>query len=95
MLVNAHYNLGTGTVIPYAGLGIGTLYNLRNTDMGVYSFEEKNWHLLISPEVGAMFDISAGTSIKINAKYDMAFKSNDADGFGNLNFNIGFVFLTF
>ena len=95
MLVNAHYNLGTGTVIPYAGLGIGTLYNLRNTDMGVYSFEEKNWHLLISPEVGAMFDISAGTSIKINAKYDMAFKSNDADGFGNLNFNIGFIFLKF
>ncbi|NTW24946.1 MAG: porin family protein [Lentimicrobium sp.] len=95
MLVNAHYNLGTGAVIPYAGLGLGTLYNLRNTDMGVYTIEENNWHFLISPELGAMFDISAGTSIKINAKYDMAFKTKDADGLGNLNFNIGLVFLSF
>jgi outer membrane protein len=95
MVVNAHYLLGTGTVVPYAGLGIGTVYNLRNTDMGVYSYEENNWHFLLTPEVGAMFDISAGTSIKINAKYDMAFKTKDADAFGNLNFNIGFVFLAF
>lgn len=92
MLVNAHYTIGTGTVIPYVGLGVGTMYDLRNTDMGIWTVEEKNWHFLVTPEAGLMFDISPGTSIKLNAKYDYAFKIKDADAFGNLNINFGFVF---
>ncbi|MHC1777929.1 MAG: outer membrane beta-barrel protein [Lentimicrobium sp.] len=95
MLINAQYKLTSGTVVPYVGLGLGTLYNLRNTDMGVYTIEENNWHFLITPELGAMFDVSSGTSIKINARYDQAFQTNDADGLGNLSFNIGLVFLSF
>jgi len=92
MLVNAHYSIGTGTIIPYVGLGVGTMYDLRNTDMGIWTVEEKNWHFLVTPEAGLMFDISPGTSIKLNAKYDYAFKIKDADAFGNLNINFGFVF---
>lgn len=92
MLVNAHYTFGSGAVIPYAGLGIGTVYDLRNTNMGMYTLESKNWHFLITPEAGLIFDLSASMSLKLNAKYDNAFKSSDADGFGNLNINMGFVF---
>jgi len=92
MLVNAHYTIGTGTIVPYVGLGIGTMYDLRNTDMGVWTIEEDNWHFLMTPEAGLMFDISPGTSLKLNAKYDYAFKIKDADAFGNLNINFGFVF---
>ncbi len=92
MLVNAHYTIGTGSVLPYVGLGVGTMYDLRNTDMGIWTVEEKNWHFLVTPEAGLIFDISPGTSIKLNAKYDYAFKIKKADAFGNLNINFGFVF---
>ncbi len=92
MLVNAHYTIGTGNVVPYVGFGIGTMYDLRNTDMGIWSLEEDNWHLLMSPEAGFMFDVSPGTSLKLNAKYDYAFKIKKADAFGNLNISFGFVF---
>lgn len=91
MLINAHYMFGEGMLIPYVGLGLGTIYDLRNTNMGLYSVEEKNWHFLISPEAGFLFDLSKDMSFKLNAKYDNAFKIHDADGFGNLSFNIGFV----
>jgi len=92
MLVNGQYKIGTGSIIPYVGLGIGTMYDLRNTDMGIWTLEEKNWHFLMSPEGGFLFDISPGTSLKLNAKYDYAFKIKDADAFGNLNISFGFVF---
>lgn len=92
MLVNAHYTFGIGPVIPYVGVGAGTVYDLRNTDMGMYTVESKNWHFLISPEAGLIFDLSPDMSFKLNAKYDNAFKIQDADGFSNLNINLGFVF---
>ena len=92
MLVNAQYKVGTGTIVPYVGLGIGTMYDLRNTDMGIWTIEEDNWHFLMSPEGGFLYDISPGTSLKLNAKYDYAFKIKEADAFGNLNISLGFVF---
>jgi hypothetical protein len=92
MLVNAHYAFGEGMIVPYIGLGLGTVYDLRNTNMGLYTIEENNWHFLISPEAGLLFDVSAGTSIKLNVKYDNAVKTQEADGFGNLNICLGFVF---
>jgi len=92
MLVNAHYTLGTGMVVPYVGLGLGTMYDLRNTDMGMWTIEEDNWHFLTTPEAGFIFDVAPDMSIKLNAKYDYAFKIKDADAFGNLNINLGFVF---
>jgi hypothetical protein len=92
MQINAHYTIGTGTVIPYVGLGIGTMYDLRNTDMGLWTVEENNWHFMMSPEVGFLFDVADNTSIKLNAIYNNAFKTKEADGFGDLNVSLGIVF---
>lgn len=92
MQVNAHYMFGTGTVIPYVGLGIGTMYDLRNTDMGLWTVEENNWHFMLSPEAGLMFDVASNTSIKLSAIYNNAFKTKNADGFGDLNVSFGVVF---
>jgi hypothetical protein len=92
MLVNVHKTFGTGMVVPYVGLGIGTMYDLRNTDMGTWTIEENNWHFLVSPETGLMFDVAPDISLKLNAKYDYAFKIRNADAFGNLSINFGVVF---
>lgn len=95
MMVNAHYSFGTGTIMPYVGLGVGTVYNMRDTQMGLYTVKENNWHFLLSPELGFMIDLSADMGIKFNAIYDNAFKTREIDGFGNLRLNVGFVFLSF
>ncbi|MDY0075816.1 MAG: hypothetical protein RBR87_00955 [Bacteroidales bacterium] len=95
MMVNAHYAFGTRTIMPYLGLGVGTLYNMRSTQMGLYSVKENNWHFLLSPELGFMVDLSADIGIKINAIYDNAFKTREMDAFGNLRLNIGFIFMSF
>jgi hypothetical protein len=92
MAVNAHYSFGTSLVIPYVGLGVGTVFNLRNTDMGLFTFEQRFWHFMISPEAGLLFDVADDTSIKFNAIYDKAFRTKNASGFGNLNISLGIVF---
>jgi hypothetical protein len=95
VVVNAHYYIGEGAVMPYLGLGAGTLYDLRNTNMGIFSIEEKNWHFLIAPEAGFIFTLSSFMNLKLNAKYDNAFKTKDVNGFGNLNVSFGFVWNRF
>lgn len=92
MQVNGHYTIGSGTVIPYVGLGIGTMADLRNTDMGLWTIEETNWHFMMSPEAGLLFDVADNTSIKLSAIYNNAFKTKNADGFGDLNVSFGVVF---
>jgi len=95
MAVNGQYHFnsaGMNTLKPYIGLGIGTIYDLRNTDMGMWTIEENNWHFMVSPEVGLIYDLNMATGIKFSVRYDNAFKISDADAFGNLNLNLGFVF---
>jgi len=95
MAVNGQYHFNassTGPVKPYVGLGIGTIYDLRNTDMGMWTIEEQNWHFMVSPEVGLIYDLNMATGIKFSVRYDNAFKIDNADAFGNINLNLGFVF---
>ncbi len=93
MSVVGQYHLNTsGSLRPYFGLGIGTIYDIRNTDMGLWTVEQNNWHFLLSPEAGISYKLSGQTALKLNAKYDNAFKIEKAGAFANLNFNIGFVF---
>jgi outer membrane protein W len=95
MAVNGQYHfnaVSSNPIKPYIGLGIGTIYDLRNTDMGLWTVEEENWHFMVSPEVGLIYDLNMVTGIKFSVRYDNAFKTSDADAFGNLNLNLGFVF---
>jgi hypothetical protein len=93
ILVTGNYTFGMGAIGPYVGLGIGTLYDLRNTNMGLYTIEEHNWHLAMSPQAGFLFDTGAPVSLKVAFKYDHAFKIDNSDGFGMLQMSIGIAFL--
>jgi outer membrane protein W len=95
MSVVGQYHLKTeGGLKPYLGLGIGTIYDLRNTNMGLWTIEQDNWHFLLSPEAGLVFPVGPDVGLKLSAKYDYAFKTSSAGSFSNLNFNIGFIFGT-
>ena len=55
---------------PYIGLGIGTIYSERTTEMGIWYVEENPWQFAMKPEVGFMYKFSYGSALKISFKYN-------------------------
>jgi hypothetical protein len=80
-------------VRPFVGLGIGTMYSRRNTDMNQYTIQQDAWHLAFRPEVGIQYELSNTTSGYIGLKYYMGMQSGELDKAQSyLAINLGFVF---
>ena len=94
--VIGHYYLGGDfeKITPYVGLGAGTTHSLQRVEIGLVAFENNNWHLSFSPEVGVYIPINYNVGFNVSARYDYAVKSNDYT-YSNLTFNIGFSFLDY
>lgn len=93
MLVAADYYLKPGEKInPFAGLGIGTMYSLRNTDMGQYTFEQDAWNFALRPEVGVLFEVNPDMSLTLTGKYYYGFEAGDLPAQSYFALNVGFVF---
>ena len=82
-----------GRITPYAGLGIGTMYSLQNTDMGIYTFEKDAWHFALRPELGLMIEPAPGVGLNIVTKYYYGVKAGDLPAQGYFTINFGFVFV--
>jgi hypothetical protein len=78
---------------PYAGLGIGTMYTLQNTDMSIYTFEKDAWHFALRPEIGVLIKAAPGVGLTIASKYYYGFKAGDLPAQGYFTLNFGFVFV--
>lgn len=74
---------------PYVGLGIGTMYSERATDMNLYRMKENSWQFAMKGEVGVLYEISYTSSIKLAVKYYNGFKTNTLDNQGFLSINLG------
>lgn len=80
MLISADYFLSVDNPFkPFVGLGIGTMYTERVTDMGTWRLEENPWHFAMKPEVGFLYELSYNTSLKLAAKYYYGFKTGELD----------------
>jgi hypothetical protein len=79
-------------VVPYFGLGLGTMYSLQNTDMGTWTFENDAWHFVLRPEVGLLYKTGNGVAFNVVSKYYYGFKAGDLPAQGFLTINFGFVF---
>lgn len=80
ILISADYLLSIENAFkPYVGLGIGTMYTERSTDMNLYRREQNPWHFAVKPEVGFLYELSYSTSLKFGAKYYYGFKSGNLD----------------
>lgn len=78
---------------PYAGLGIGTIYTERATDMGLWRLEQNPWQFLVRPEVGFLYELSYSVSAKVAAKYYYGFAAGDLDeAQGYVSINVGLAF---
>lgn len=93
MLVRGLYLLGTpGGVRPFAGAGIGVLYNIRRTDIGLYSLETDAWHFSMTPELGIIIPVG-GSLVTSNIRYNYGVKARDLDAQSYFSFNLGFMFV--
>lgn len=93
MLFAADYYLKPGEQInPFAGLGIGTMYSLRNTDMGQYTLEEDAWNFALRPEIGVLFEANPNMSLAVTGKYYYGFEAGDLPSQSYFALSVGFVF---
>jgi hypothetical protein len=86
------YFEGHGTMHPYAGVGLGTLYVSRATDFGIFRLTTDAWQFLIRPEIGFDWKIGPAESLFLGAKYYWAFNTSALDAQPYLSINIGFKF---
>ena len=96
MMVNGAYFLKPGeTMNPYVGLGIGTMYTRRNTDMNLYTQKQEAWNFLLQPEIGIQRSVNPSTSLTISAKYLYGFQAGSQLDSPQSYFtlNVGFSFI--
>jgi len=89
-----YYFISEGPVKPYFNLGLGTMYTIRTTDMGIWRVEDKVWQFALKPELGLIYEAGYNTSLKLEAKYYTGFGSSlETQSF--LAISTGFVFTIF
>jgi outer membrane protein len=76
---------------PYIGVGIGTIYSERNTEMGIWVLETNPWQFALKPEVGFMYKISYGSALKLGFKYYSGM-GGDLDTQSYFTISAGFAF---
>ncbi|RIW15176.1 OmpW family protein [Algoriphagus lacus] len=79
---------------PYVGLGVGTIYTERATDMGIYRFTQDAWSFAFTPQVGFLYSLSRYAGINFSAKYNLGLAAGDFESTQSyVSFNIGYVFM--
>lgn len=83
---NNHFN-------PFAGFGIGTTYTLRDTDMGLYRWEEDTWSFSLRPEAGFVYTLGENAGVKVALRYNAAFKTSELKDQSFFSISVGLVFI--
>lgn len=96
MLLGGNYYLSPGEKFnPFVGLGIGTIYTRRNTDMNLYTVEQEAWNFALAPEVGFLYSLTDGAAVLVSGRFNQGFKAgNELDGAQSyFTLNVGFSFV--
>jgi|SRR5688572_16981583 len=96
MLLGGTYYLSPGEKFnPFVGLGIGTIYTRRNTDMNLYTVEQEAWNFALQPEVGFLYSVTDGAALFVSGRFNQAFKAgNELDSDQSFfTLNVGFSFM--
>lgn len=77
---------------PFVGIGLGTMYSNRETDMGMYLMKETAWHFAIKPEAGAIIEYNRAIDLKLSAQYITGIKAGDLPTQSYFSLCFGFIF---
>lgn len=93
ILVSADYIFSEGAPLrTYVGLGVGTVYSERLTNMNLYQLYESTWQFAMKPEIGLLYEVSYNVSLKIAGKYYNGFKTETLDNQGYFSISTGLAF---
>ena len=91
--VNYYFKQAEKTNI-YGGLGLGLVYNHRNTDMYVYTIDEESWNFGLQPEIGLEYKVDSKLLLTVAGKYYYCFESGDINApISYFALNLGVSFL--
>jgi hypothetical protein len=94
ILASADYLISSDKPLkPYVGLGIGTIYSERATDMNLYRLEQNTWQFALKGELGLLYELSYSTALKVAAKYYNGFKTGTLDNQGYFSLSVGMAFV--
>jgi hypothetical protein len=81
-------------VNPFVGLGIGTMYTKRNTDMNLYTVEQEAWGFALAPEVGILYGLGDEAAVFVSGKFNNSFKAGNelTEAQSYFTLNVGFAF---
>lgn len=88
----AYYLNSQKTFSPFVGLGVGTTFSRRDTDIGLYELRTDAWQFSLKPEIGIVSRFSSMLGVKVVLKYNANFKSNELDSQSYLALGVGLVF---
>jgi hypothetical protein len=88
---NVNYMGGGDGVRPFIGLGVGTYYSYKRTEVSVIAIDVDTWHFGLQPEAGLMIPFGYNTSFYFSTKYNLAFKTSEVDALTYWGFNIGIL----
>ncbi len=81
LLTTNYYFNRKNSIKPFIGIGAGAYYIIQRLDIGVWKFEETNWHFGIAPEAGFQFPLGEIEGI-FSFKYNYALKAGESVGGG-------------
>lgn len=86
------YFMNQGNTIPYVGIGLGTSYNEKRNEVGVFMLTEDKWMFNVAPEVGMLYDLNYKTLLSVKLKYNYSPKAGDFDSMSYLSLGVGIGF---
>lgn len=82
-------------IIPYGGLGVGTMYVDKYTDLGLYRIRTDVWQFCVRPEAGIAIQTKHMPDIVAGVKYYAGFETADLKGQSYFSVNVGVMFSGF
>lgn len=95
ILINANYHFKPDhKANPFIGLGLGTMYSRRNTDMYIYTLEQTAWNFNLQPMAGIMIKTDKLSTINISARYNFGLQAGNElkSDQSYLSLNLGLTF---
>ena len=96
LTLNGQYYFKAGKkILPYVGLGLGTMYSDQTIYFNIYGIEDNNWGFAARPEIGIIYPFTPETAVYFSGTYNYASNKNDAfkvSSMSHIALSIGFVF---
>ena len=90
---NYYFGEEDAEVRPYLGLGIGTLFSERKTEMGQYAFTTNSWQFSLQPEVGVLYQVQSDAYLFVAGKFTTPFESTKLESQPFLSLNFGLAWM--